>query len=479
MNNKLVNYYNFLHDPLVDIPNQFSFFAHNRKFVLDELRNFDEEKPLMVIGAEGSGKTVIKNIFIAELSGDIQVINISYNQKFNHKALNIIADKVKCNPDLPSIINQFKLLTSQNNSYCLIIDNAERLSYELIANLMQLSKIIKVYLFARESIIDNLADLKPKVIKLPECTDTQVKQYLAERLNDAGSSIEIFNEQQLSRIYLVSKGIFKNINHTARKILLENIKYSKGNYKLGKTLTLGGGFCIVLLVSWMVFNQSYFRARNQAFNSEPVEPVVSENKKLQEPNKIEDDLLVISDHQDVKNLEVLPKAEDFEEITEELEESEIITPVIAKTISNKQNIKTEQNLKPQITVSEQQDKNKLPTKVLLNNKKRIDELPKYNLNDLSKNLNSNWYKQQDSKNYCLQIVAGTSEQVIKQLAKNYGTEFNYFKKIVKGKSFYVLTYGNFGTRDQAKNQIVNLPVDIQKNKPFPVSFASIHKEMVE
>jgi len=485
---KLIKYYKFLHDPLVDVPNQFSFFAHNRRHVLDDMRSFNIGNPLLIIGDEGSGKTVIKNIFIAELDDDIQIINLSYNKSFNCNVLDIIANKIKCSADISSIINKFKELINQANKYCLVIDDADDISYELIEYLVKLSTIIKVCLFTRNLNADNIDLNKFKIIKLPKCTDVQVKQYLAQRLNDAGSDIEIFNEQQLSRIYLVSKGIFKNINFVARQILLNNIKVnSKSGYKLSKPLMYGGSLGILILVSLLVFNQSYFKQRNKESKSnitnEIIEPNIQNISIVDNKNNIDNLPVTIDDYHTTddisQNLTIekdLSKAEDFIEVTEVLELPEVVTPVVAKVDVNKTKVKPNLPIKDNNLDSS----NKLPTKVLLNPNKSKSAV-KSSTNNISDviNTNNNWYKQQNSKNYCLQIIAGPSEQAIKQLVKSYGTEFNYFKKIVNGKNFYVLTYGSFASREQAQNQIINLPADIQKNKPFPLSFINIHKDLVD
>jgi len=90
---------------------------------------------------------------------------------------------------------------------------------------------------------------------------------------------------------------------------------------------------------------------------------------------------------------------------------------------------------------------------------------------------SSWYASQSANNYVVQLVGTSSEASAQNVVKEVGGESRYFKKTLNGKPFYVVTYGNFSSRDAAAAAIKNLPAKIQAGKPWPRTVASVQKEL--
>jgi len=93
------------------------------------------------------------------------------------------------------------------------------------------------------------------------------------------------------------------------------------------------------------------------------------------------------------------------------------------------------------------------------------------------NGNSSWYSSQKAGNFVVQILGTSSEASAQAFVKAQGGEYRYFKKSLQGKPLYVVTYGNFASRDAAVAAIKNLPDKVQAGKPWPRSVASVQQEL--
>jgi|GEM_PF-1854364 len=512
MKRNTLKHYNFLHDPFSDNPSEFSFFAQNRAEVLEKLKSFAKNVLLVVIGDSGSGKTVLKNIFIAELDHNINVINLNEDD-FNKDLLEIIADQSKVDGQLQrskniaALVAHFKSQTEQ--IFYLIVDDADKLSAENINLLTQFSKVIKVIFFAKSNILDNdFARLNPQIIKLPTCNDRQVRDYLSERLTNACSDISIFNEQQLARIFLVSKGLFGKINLIAGQLLDDKSSFRrKTNTKM---ITIGLSLGIITIISLIVFLPFVNKSASQAdkvVNTVSI-PVINHHHQINEisddvivqDSNLQDDSLIFEHEPSVTNAEevdvieqkitelenqIADKEQEIKEITTVLEPPEISSSVVAQTPPARNASKNQSKIpKNKVIISNEQNNDNyaivfndgLPIKKLLdpNKSNSSQNLSKKQIDSQGNTPDKSWYLQQNAQHFCLQIIAGPSETAIKKMAQSYGAGFRYFKKVVNSKTFYVLTYGSFTTRADAQNHIPNLPNAIQTNKPFAIKFADIH-----
>jgi DamX protein len=88
-----------------------------------------------------------------------------------------------------------------------------------------------------------------------------------------------------------------------------------------------------------------------------------------------------------------------------------------------------------------------------------------------------WYAGQPTSNYVVQILGTSSETSAQNFVKEQGGEYRYFKKVLNGKPLYVITYGNFASRDAAVTAIKALPAKVQAGKPWPRTVASVQQEL--
>ena len=88
-----------------------------------------------------------------------------------------------------------------------------------------------------------------------------------------------------------------------------------------------------------------------------------------------------------------------------------------------------------------------------------------------------WYAGQKPGNYVVQILGTSSEASAQAFVKAQGGDYRYFKKNLQGKPLYVVTYGNFSSRDAAVAAIKTLPAKVQAGKPWPRTVASVQQEL--
>lgn len=84
-------------------------------------------------------------------------------------------------------------------------------------------------------------------------------------------------------------------------------------------------------------------------------------------------------------------------------------------------------------------------------------------------------------NYALQLLGSSSESSMKkfiELNKLKGKAF-YYRTTRQQKPWFVLIYGNYTSRESAIQAIQALPTTVQAQKPWPRTFASVHRSIEE
>ncbi len=90
-----------------------------------------------------------------------------------------------------------------------------------------------------------------------------------------------------------------------------------------------------------------------------------------------------------------------------------------------------------------------------------------------------WLWSQDPSHYTLQLAAGTDKKAIQAFIKRHGLRGKavYFHRIRDGKDWYILVHGSYPGYSKAKKAISELPLALQKAKPWTRSFSAIHAEL--
>lgn len=90
-----------------------------------------------------------------------------------------------------------------------------------------------------------------------------------------------------------------------------------------------------------------------------------------------------------------------------------------------------------------------------------------------------WLWSQDPSHYTLQLAAGSNEQTLEQIMRQFSLpgEMMVLQVLHEGKDWYLLLYGSFATRDTAQNAVSILPAPLQEGRPWPRSFAGLQEAL--
>lgn len=90
-----------------------------------------------------------------------------------------------------------------------------------------------------------------------------------------------------------------------------------------------------------------------------------------------------------------------------------------------------------------------------------------------------WLWSQDPRHYTLQLLASGSKQAIESyiLRHKLKGKAARFHRLRDGKDWYILLFGSYDGYSNAKQAISQLPLAIQKSKPWPRRFSAIHAEL--
>jgi type II secretory pathway predicted ATPase ExeA/tetratricopeptide (TPR) repeat protein len=212
----------------------------------------DQKGFLLVTGDVGTGKTTLINALLESIEKDTLVANITdpalnLIEFFNFVALSFkIPEKFDSKIDFIVYFNRFlKKVYSENRNVLLIIDEAHRLSKEILEHIRLLSnielpeeKLINIFFVGQNEIHQTLA--------LPECralrqrisliyqieplSENETLAYIKHRLKVAGTEKNIFTQNAVQEIYHFSKGYPRLINTICDHALLTG--YARGFKKI-------------------------------------------------------------------------------------------------------------------------------------------------------------------------------------------------------------------------------------------------------
>ncbi|MGP1928896.1 MAG: SPOR domain-containing protein [Arsenophonus sp. NC-WZS1-MAG3] len=82
-----------------------------------------------------------------------------------------------------------------------------------------------------------------------------------------------------------------------------------------------------------------------------------------------------------------------------------------------------------------------------------------------------------TSNYTLQLSSASRSNSLEEFAKNnHLTNYKIYKSIRNGQPWYVLIHGNYRSVSEAKNATLNLPVSVQKKKPWVRKFQQVKQD---
>ena len=249
------SYYSLVKKPFqLTTDPKFLWLGEKHKEALATLKYgvIDQKGFLLVTGDVGTGKTTLINALLESIQEDTLVANITdpalnLIEFFNFVALSFkIPEKFDSKIDFIVYFSRFlKKVYSENRNVLLIIDEAHRLSKEILEHIRLLSnielpeeKLINIFFVGQNEIHQTLA--------LPECralrqrisliyqieplSENETLAYIKHRLKVAGTEKNIFTQNAVQEIYHFSKGYPRLINTICDHALLTG--YARGFKKI-------------------------------------------------------------------------------------------------------------------------------------------------------------------------------------------------------------------------------------------------------
>ena len=239
-----LTHYGFSHDPFAARVPGFKFFplSASRCGQLHHLARYSQLL-LLVTGPEG-GKTLLRQALVASSNKQaVQSVVVTPQSTMDASALLAqIAQALNSqDADFDGIMAQVVQLALTGQEVYLLVDDAERLTGAAVETLLRLAAGTPearphVFLFGEPALAGRLEALsegeeRHHAIALQPYEEDETREYLALRLEGAGSGIECLNEEQIARIHDQSGGWPGAINQVARDELLAAMQSSRGRRK--------------------------------------------------------------------------------------------------------------------------------------------------------------------------------------------------------------------------------------------------------
>ena len=504
------------HDPFAPRVPGFKFFPAQRKPVLGQLHHLARYSQLLLVvtGPEGSGKTLLRQALVASTNKQ-SVQSVVVSARGAGDAVGILRQVAQtlnvAHADVGSILAQVLQLALTGQEVYLLVDDAELLDESALEALLALAEGAPegrphVFLFGEPSMIAGLDQLSAgeerfHVIELQPYTEDETREYLAQRLEGAGAGIELFSAQQISDIHESSEGWPGTINQVARDAMIEAMIASRSavkrpsmGFNMPKKHVLAIGAVVVVAVAAAILIPGRSKAPTTP-NAEQAQLALGQAAPNGGANPSIDfagssqpmPLPLVGQSQPVMRG---PLAEAAGGIAEGDDggvpavDGDVAPPPTVTTIAPPAGVPSGPApvAAPRPTPAPAVAAVKpAPAPVA---KPAPTPAPKPVVKPVEKpvtlakaSAGGSWYTSQPASNYVVQIVGTSSEASAQNVVKEVGGESRYFKKTLDGKPLYVVTYGNFSSRDAAVAAIKNLPAKTQAGKPWPRTVASVQKEL--
>lgn len=442
--------------------------------------------------------------------------------------------------DVPAILAQVVQLGLTGQEVYLLVDDAEQLGESALQALLELAAGTAegrphVFLFGEPSLIAGLEALEIEeerfhVIELQPYTEDETREYLEQRLEGAGRGIEVLGSEQIAEIHHNSEGWPGVINQVARDTLIEAMIASRSTAKrpsvgfsMPKKHVLALSAVVVIAVGAAVLMP---KKGDQPKTGAPAEQAQLPLGQGQPGNAQSNNggpaiefagssqpmpLPLVGQSQPVMRGPLAEAAGmgDGEEASPAgntaLQPPTVTTiappagaeagpaPTPAQPIQHSQNIAQAQPVAPAHqpvapAASKPVAPVAKPAPVEVASAKPVAPAAKPVEKPAEKPVakpaaapaagaGGGWYASQSPGKYVVQILGTSSEATAQAYVKAEGGDYRYFKKNLQGKPLYVVTYGNFSSRDAALNAIKALPAKVQAGKPWPRTVASVQQEL--
>lgn len=512
---ELLLHYQLQHDPFAPRPAGFRFFTPGRKPVLAQLHHMAHfsEQLQVVVGPEGSGKTLLRQAMVASCNKDkVQCVVTSGREYADAAGLERLLCQAVGSSGLPSLLERAEQLHATGMQLYLVVDDAhclEQPAVQMLAELSQAGRAApRVLLFAEDSIVDTLEALDLPVdsawlqlIDLPPLTLEETRGYLAQRLEAAGQGIELLDDQQIARIHQQSAGWPGDINRVARQVMLEEVEelpHTAGPRRAA--LPMRSLVALVLVgagvgIAWMMGGKEPEPTRTVLNLPDAVASVdvsdVGRAPVLQMPGDSSSALERIVEDPDGEQVALaevtrtpatgampagdLPAPVAMPEPPPVEAPRLVEAPSVAASIPTSALDAPAKLQAPSASVAAPATAPATPAPAQV----AASAAPAARSASTVGYHQDAWYRQRASTEYVLQLLGTRSRQAALDFAASQAgvADIGLFETLHEGKPWFVVTQGAYGNRSQAMQGINRLPSALQKQNPWPRSMASIQQSL--
>lgn len=545
-----LGHYQLSHDPFAARVPGFKFFPAQRKPVLGQLHHLARYSQLLLVvtGPKGSGKTLLRQALVASTNKQ-SVHSVVVSARGAVEAggvLRLISQGLNVpQADVGDVLQRVAQLVATGQEVYLLVDDADQLDDASLDAMMALAAgnadgRAHVFLFADSNLVPRLelyADGAEcfHVIELQPYSEEETREYLAQRLEGAGQSIELLSDRQVADIHLASAGWPGAINQIAREGLIDAMLVQRG---AAQRAGAGAGFklpikhLLALVVvaagvggAWMMQGRSengqpaptvtQLPLDQALVPASPADPIAVDGGPAQAGPKIDFagssqplPLPLAGEAQPVIRQPLAQAAGDVEaeepgaaESSAALPAAEASVPVAAAAPVEPVRVAPTTAPVPPIAKTE------LPVAVKPAAAPVVAAAPKPPVAPVvapkaavkppekppvavakaatatkvaaapKSAAGAGWYGSQAPGHYVVQVLGTGVEANAQAFVRQQGADYHYFKKQLQGKPIYVVTYGSFATRAAAQSAINNLPAKVKASKPWPRTVASVQQEI--
>ncbi|WP_412460950.1 AAA family ATPase [Pseudomonas sp. SC11] len=527
-----LDHYQLSHDPFAPRVPGFKFFPAQRKPVLGQLHHLARYSHLMLVvtGPHGSGKTLLRQALVASTNKQ-SVQSVVVSARGASDAAGVLGQVAQAlgvaQPQVQAILSQVVQLALTGQEVYLLVDDAEQLEESALQALLELAAGVAegrphVFLFGEPSLIAGLDELSAEeerfhIIELAPYSEEETREYLEQRLEGAGRGLDVFSAEQIADIHENSDGWPGNINQVARDTLIEAMiatrsteKRPSMGFKMPKKHVLALSAVVVVAVAAAVLmpkksdkapaeapaaqaqlplgqGQSGNGGPTVEFSgsSQPMPlPLVGQSQPvMREPLAQAAGMGDGEEGGPAGNTALQPSAPSAAvppTVTTTAPPQGVAAgpaptpaqPVVSAPSQPAAAAQKPAATQPAKTATPASKPAAAPTQVAT-----AKPAPKAVEKSTGGAGNSSWYSGQKAGNYVVQVFGTSNESAAQSFVREQGGEYRYFKKNLQGKPLYVVTYGNFASRDAAAAAIKNLPAKVQAGKPWPRTVGSVQQEL--
>lgn len=539
----LLTYYQFSHDPFAPRTPGFKFFPAQRKQVLGQLHHLARYSRLLLVvsGPLGSGKTLLRQALVASSNKQsvlCVVVSARASARVDGLLRQIALGLGLEHADEQSILGQVEQLAATGQELYLLVDDAELLETAALDALLALAAGTAmgrphVFLFGEPELVarlQSLADGEERfhVLRLNPYALNDTREYLALRLEGAGSDIGVFSDEQIEAIHRESGGWPGEVNRIARELLHEEMQsgYAEDDDSPGlilpkKHLLALAVVAVAVAAAWfmrggaegeapVVAQQSLAEAPSAPL-AEPADAVPSQSVADETQPVLREPLAQAASEADVADVGIAgPAAVVAATTTAALAPStQTQAPVAPSVPAPKPALRAPAVVQPASqSQSQPRSASQSPTAAKPVTPSAPAPAPRVVAKPVApapapaapaapvaakpapaagapasrppaaaqSGAPVGEGRAQAASRYTLQVLGTRSESSAKAFVRAQGAGYRYFRKLHQGQPLFVVTYGSFASRAEAQAAIKTLPTTVQASKPWPRTFASIQQE---